>query len=271
MSEINIRIAIMDDIEDIAAISRTTWDGDDYLEKKAPGWIRDSSLYAGELDGKVVGTFRLSAMPEGVLWMEALRVHKDYRNRGYGRQLADASFETGKKIIGSGKAKCMEFSTYFKNAESIHISISQGFRVVNRFMLMNREGIDSTALNERIEPSEADFMSLPGHIPCGWKYPRLCRGGIEWALQRCDTWMRGDVLFLRERNSNETTPLRGAEDDPDSFLDGAEAAASSAGDSHSCIVLHESGIKVIERAFERGYDTWEPVEGCNVLIFRYNI
>ncbi len=271
MSELNIRIAIMDDIEDIAAISRTTWDGDDYLEKKARRWIRDSSLYAGELDGKVVGTFRLSEMPEGVLWMEGLRVHKDYRNRGYGRQLADASFETGKKIIGSGKAKCMEFSTYFKNAESIHISISQGFRVVNRFMLMNREGIDSTALNEKIEPSEADFMSLRGHIPCGWKYPRLCRSGIEWALQRCDAWRRGDTLFLRERNSDETTPLRGAEDDPDSFLDGAEAAASSAGGSHSCIVLHESGKKVIERAFERGYDTWEPVEGCNVLIFRYNI
>ena len=271
MSELNIRIAIMDDIEDIAAISRTTWDGDDYLEKKARRWIRDSSLYAGELDGLVVGTFRLSAMPEGVLWMEALRVHKDYRNRGYGRQLADASFGTGKKIIGSGKAKCMEFSTYFKNAESIHISISQGFRVVNRFMLMNREGIDSAAPIERIEPSDADFMFLRGHIPCGWKYPRLCRGGIEWALQRCDTWRRGDVLLLRERNSDEVTPLRGAEDDPDCFLDGAEAAATSAGKSDSCIVLHESGKKVIERAFERGYDTWEPVEGCNVLIFRYNI
>ncbi len=271
MSELNIRIAIMDDIEDISAISRTTWDGDDYLEKKARRWIRDSSLYAGELDSKVVGTFRLSAMPDGVLWMEGLRVHKDYRNRGYGRQLADASFETGKKIIGSGTAKCMEFSTYFGNAESIHISISQGFRVVNRFMLMNREGIDSTALNERIEPSDADFMSLPGHIPCGWKYPRLCRGGIEWALQRCDAWRNGEVLFLRERNSDETTPLRGSEEDPDSFLDGAEWAALSAGGSHSCIVIHESGIKVIERAFERGYDTWEPVEGCNVLIFRYNI
>ncbi len=271
MSELSIRIAAMDDMEDIAAISRTTWDGDDYLEKKALRWIRDRSLYAGELDGVVVGTFRLSHMPQGVLWMEGLRVHKDYRNRGYGRQLADASFEVGKKIIENGKAKCMEFSTYFKNLESIHISVSQGFRVVNRFILMNKEGIDSIAKIERIEPSDADFMFLPGHIPCGWKYPRLCPDGIEWALQRCDAWRRGDVLFLRERNSDETTPLRGAEDDPESFLDGAEAAALRAGESHSCIVLHESGKKVIERAFERGYDTWEPVEGCNVLIFRYNI
>jgi GNAT superfamily N-acetyltransferase len=271
MSELNIRIAIMDDIEDIAAISRTTWDGDDYLEKKARRWIRDCSLYAGELDGIVVGTFRLSPMPDGVLWMEGLRVHTDYRGRGFGRQLGDASFETGKKIMGSGSASCMEFSTYFKNDESIHISISQGFRVVNRFILMNREGIESTAKIERIEPSTKDFMSLPGHIPCGWKYPRLCPEGIEWALQRCDAWRRGNVLFLRERNSDEATPLSGSEDDPDSFLDGAEAAVLRAGDSHSCIVLHESDRKVIERAFERGYDTWEPVDDYNVLIFRYSI
>jgi len=59
----------MDDMQDIEAISRTTWDGDDYLEKKARRWIRDGSLHAGELDGRVIGTFRLSPMPAGVLWM----------------------------------------------------------------------------------------------------------------------------------------------------------------------------------------------------------
>ena len=271
MSELSIRIAIMDDLEDIAAISRTTWDGDDYLEKKARRWIKDCSLYAGELDGMVVGTFRLSPMPAGVLWMEGLRVHLKYRNRGYGRQLADAAFETGKKIIGSGSLTCLEFSTYFRNYESIHISISQGFRVVNRFILMNREGIDSKAGIESIVPSNEDFMSLPGHIPCGWKYPRLCPEGIEWALQRCDTWRKGDVLLLKKRSSDEATPLRGAEEDPDSFLDGAEAAILSAGGSNSCIVLHESSRKIIERAFERGYKTWEPADEYNVLLFRYHI
>ncbi len=271
MSELGIRIAVMDDLEDIAAISRTTWDGDDYLEKKAPRWIRDCSLYAGELDGRVVGTFRLSPMPAGVLWMEALRVKLEYRSRGYGRQLADAAFDTGKKIIESGRAECMEFSTYFRNDESIHISFTQGFRVVNRFILMNREGIDSTAEIEKIKPSDEDFMSLPGYIPCGWKYPRLCPEGIEWALQRCDVWRTGDVLLLRERNSDESTPLGGSEEDPDGFLDGAEAAALRAGASHSCIVLHESCRKVIERAFERDYNTWDPADDYNVLIFRYSI
>lgn len=271
MLKLSIRTAIMDDMEDIAAISRTTWDGDDYLEQKARRWIMDGSLFVGELDGRVVGTFRLSPMPAGVLWMEGLRVHLKYRNHGYGRQLADAAFSTGKKIIGSGKARYMEFSTYIMNDESIHISVSQGFRVVNRFILMTRESIDSSREIERIEPSNRDFMSLTGHIPCGWKYPLLCPEGIKWALNRCDAWRAGEVLFIRKNDSNETTPLRGAEEDPDSFLDGAEAAAMKAGDSDSCIVIHESDKKTIERAFDRGYDTWEPVDGYNVLIFRYEI
>ncbi|MEN8208899.1 MAG: GNAT family N-acetyltransferase [Candidatus Fermentibacteria bacterium] len=271
MPELSIRIAVRDDMEDIAAISRRTWDGDDYLEKKAGRWIRDHSLYAGELEGVVVGTFRLSQMPRGVLWMEGLRVHPEYRNRGYGRQLADAAFNTGKDIIESGRAGCMEFSTYFRNDESIHISLSQGFRVVNRFILMNRESIDSAEIPERADVSIEDFISLPGHIPCGWKYPRVCPEGVEWALQRSDAWRSGDILFLRERSSGEVTPIKGAEIDPDGFLDGAEAAALRAGDSHSCIILHESADRVIARAYERSYDTWEPVENCNVLIFRYNI
>ncbi len=270
MPELSIRIALMDDMEDIAAISRVTWDGDDYLEKEAPGWIRDCSLYAGEVDGKVVGTFRLSQMPEGVLWMEGLRVHLEYRSRGYGRRLADAAYKTGKKIIGSGKARCMEFSTYINNEGSIHITMSQGFRVVNRFILMTREGIDSSAEIERFEPIQKDFAALTEHIPCGWKYPRNCPGGIEWALQRCDAFRTGDVYFLRKRDSNEATPLRGAEEDPDSFLDGAETAAMKAGDSRSCIVLHESGQNIIERAFDRGYDSWEPVTDYNILVFRYD-
>ncbi|MCK4807236.1 MAG: GNAT family N-acetyltransferase [Candidatus Aegiribacteria sp.] len=267
----SIRIAVMDDMEDIAAISRSTWDGDDYLEKKARRWIGDCSLYAGEFNGKVIGTFRLSPMPAGVLWMEGLRVHLEYRSRGYGRQLADAAFATGKRIIGSGKSRCMEFSTYINNDESIHITMSQGFRVVNRFILMTREDIDPSAEIERFKPVQRDFTGLSQHIPCGWKYPRLCPEGIEWALKRCDVFRTGDVIFLRKKGSDEATPIRGAEENPDSFLDGAEASARKAGHSRSCIVLHESGKKIIKKAFDRGYDTWEPVGNYNILIFRYNM
>ncbi len=271
MTKLRVRIATFNDIDGIASISRKTWDGDDYLEEKAPGWIRDGSLYVGELNGKVVGTFRFSPMPDGVLWLEGLRVHNDYQGRGYGRQLADFSFEKGKNILKSGEAECMEFSTYILNNESIHLSMSRGFKAVNRFILMTREGIHSSAEIEGVEPSKSDFTSLTGHIPCGWKYPKLCPEGIKWALKRCDAYRNGDVCFLRKKDSYETTPLSGALDDPDGFLDGTETAASMAGNSHSCIIVHESWKNVIERAYRRGYGTWEPVDNYNVLVFRYTM
>jgi GNAT superfamily N-acetyltransferase len=271
MMKLVIRLATHEDIEDIAAISRTTWDGEDYLEGKAPGWIEDGSLFAGLLEGKVIGTFRLSPMPASVIWMEALRVREEYKGRGYGRELASAAFGKGKEALETGKAKYLEFSTYFNNVESIHISRSQGFRVVNRFLLMTREGIDSTADIDRCTPVFDDFSSLSGHIACGWKYPQLCQEGADWALNHCDAYRTGNVCFLRRSDSNEVTPLNGAAEEPDLFLDGAEVAARLAGDKNTCIVLHESSGSIIEEAYSRGYNTWEPVETHNILVFRYTL
>ncbi len=41
MPELRIKKATIKDLNDIAAISRRRWDGDDYLEKMAPEWISD--------------------------------------------------------------------------------------------------------------------------------------------------------------------------------------------------------------------------------------
>ncbi len=271
MQELKIRIATRNDMEDIAAISRTTWEGADYLEACARRWIGDRSLFAGELEGRLVGTFRICPMPHRVLWLEALRVHIDYQGCGLGRKLSDAAFDMGKNILERGEAECMEFSTYILNHESIHITTSQGFQVVNRFIIMTKEEIHESVGIDNADLQECDFTGLGDHIPCGWKYPRLCSEGIEWALKRCDAYRAGDVCFLKLRNADEMTPLTGALDDPDGFLNGAETAALMTGSSNSCIVVHESWKNVINRAFQRGYSTWEPVDGYNVLVFRYNM
>jgi len=271
MEKMRIRRACIDDIEAIAGISRTTWDGEDYLEEKAAEWITDRSLFTGELEGEVVGTFRISSMPDKVLWMEGLRIHIDHRGTGLGRELADAAFETARKIIEKGEAECIEFSTYVLNHESIHISRTQGFRLVNRFMLLFSDNIKPSSEVQTFKPSSEDFQELRDHIPCGWKYPRLSSDGIKWALERCDAFRTGQVSFLKKRNSVEAAPLKGAIENPDAFLDAVEAAAFGAVDSRSCIVVHHSGKPIIERAYERGYISWDPVDECNVLIFRYTV
>ncbi|MCK4505435.1 MAG: GNAT family N-acetyltransferase [Candidatus Aegiribacteria sp.] len=270
MSELIIRLASISDMDDIALISRTTWEGDDYLEKVAPEWIEKSSLYIGLLGDRGIGTFRIYMIPDGVLWLEALRVHMDFRGKGYGRELSEAALKIGNERINNGNAESMEFSTYFLNSESIYISVSQGFRVVNRFLYMERENPESTAEIKRIEASWKDFEVCPGHIPCGWKYPRACPEGMKWVNERAEIYRNRSVSFLMSTASGEFTPLRGAYDNPEQFFDGAEAVAGSLSIKRIKIILHETFETLIEEAYKRNYGTWDPVDGANVLVFRYD-
>lgn len=271
MTGISVRKASFEDSEAIAEISRGTWEGNDYLEKRAAEWTADGTLHVAELDGTVLGTFRISPMPCGVLWLEALRILAGFRGRGLGRQLAGAAFRMGRRLIEQGRGECMEFSTYVNNHESIHISTSQGFRVVNGFMLLGRESISASGKAESCTPPPDTFRETREHIPCGWKYPRACPDGIDWALRRCEGFRYGGVVFLRKRGSGEATPLDGSVSNPLDFIRGAEAAAAAAGSGESSIVVHESRTDLIATAFREGYSTWEPVDKRNVLVFRYPV
>lgn len=269
LSELIIRSARLSDMNDIAAISRTTWEGDDYLEILAPSWIEDGGFYIGLLDNRGIGTFRITMMPDRVLWLEGLRVHIDFRGKGYGRLLADAALEIAKGKIKSGEAECVEFSTYFLNSESIIISESQGFSRVNGFMFMTKENPEHNAFVKKIDASWKDFAICPGHIPCGWKYPRTCSEGMEWAKTRAEIYTNGVASFMMMTSSGEFTPLGGSSDNPGCFLEGAETVACMHGESSLQIVVHETFDSIIEEAYNRNYTTWDPVDGPNILVFRY--
>lgn len=269
MDGLTVRKATVDDLGAIADISRLTWEGEDYLEGAAADWIEDGTLYAGVWEDRVAGTFRISSMPCGVLWMEALRIHASLRGRGLGKELASSAFLIGTGMIERGFGDCLEFSTYFNNHESIHISRVQGFEVVNRFLLMYREGIGAATGAVPLTPEEVRFTETAGHIPCGWKYPRACCQGRRWALENCEAWGCRGVAFLRRKGSDEATPVCGSRKDPEGFLDGVEAVASCRGESHANIVLHESRTDLVDAARKRGYYTWEPAGAYNVMVFRY--
>lgn len=269
MSELIIRSARLSDMNDISSISRTTWEGEDYLESLAPSWIEDGGFYIGLLDNRVIGTFRITLMPDRVLWFEGLRVHMDFQGKGYGRVLADTALEIARGKIKSGEAECVEFSTYFLNSESIIISESQGFKRVNGFMLMTKENPEHSAIVRKIDASWKDFAICPGHIPCGWKFPRTCSEGMEWAKTRAEIYTNGDASFMMMTSSGEFTPLGGSPDNPVRFLEGAKTAAHMHGESKVQIIVHETFNSIIEEAYSRNYTTWDPVDGPNILLFRY--
>lgn len=270
MTAVKVRRAETKDTAGIASISRSTWEGSDYLESRSAEWINDGSLFVGEYRGEVAGTFRISRMPADVLWLEALRVHGDLRGRGLGRSLADAAFEVALDTIRDGTGKCIELSTYVNNRESIHIIESQGFGIVDRFVILHADLKDPEADIEGIEPSLEDFDETVEHISCGWKFPRLCAEGIRWSLERCRAYRFREASFLMKKDSPAAFPLIPALEAPDCFFQGAEAAAGIGGRDKLEIMLPSAYDSLISSAFARGYESWEPLDECNVLVFRYD-
>jgi hypothetical protein len=210
-------------------------------------------------------------MPAGVLWLEALRVHRDFRGLGIGREIANSAFLIGRRIIAGGSASCMEFSTYINNHESIHISMQQGFQVVNRFTLMSVETGNGPKPPQPWNPRHSEFHPLRGHIPCGWKFPRVSPEGVQWALDRSECFRFGEAVFIRKTDSDASAPLGSSLEHPLDYLNGARSLAASRNEERAYIVFHSSRRDILQLARELGFDTWEPVEAFNVLVFRYNM
>ncbi len=268
VSRMLVRPLCEDDLDDIAWISRSIWDGGDYIPSVAPAWLKEGGFYGGELDGRIVGTFRMTLMPTGVLWFEGLRIHSDLQGQGFGRILADRALEIGDSIITEGYANCQEFCTYIFNVESLEIARSQGFEVVNGFLLLVRDGPFLPAEVREIEASSTSIPDRGGHIPCGWKHPRYSSEGIRWTMERSIQLACGSARMMKRSNSETYIPLRGSAEYPYDLLNGVEGDAFARDSESAELILHSSQTEIIEEAYRRGWGMWKKTEENNILVLR---
>ena len=61
-----IRLVRKEDKPFIEEIARLTWEGEDYLARVFDSWVKDGNFYVLELEGKVVGTAKLTILPDKV-------------------------------------------------------------------------------------------------------------------------------------------------------------------------------------------------------------
>ncbi|GAB6101553.1 hypothetical protein JCM16138_07760 [Thermococcus atlanticus] len=92
-----IRKARPEDRPFIEEIAQLTWGGEDYLARVFDEWLGDN-FYVLELDGKVIGTAKLTILPDKVGWLEGLRVHPNYQKRGFGRVLHNFMLQKGRRL-----------------------------------------------------------------------------------------------------------------------------------------------------------------------------
>ena len=114
------------DRDDVLEISRYTWDGHDYLGTVFDEWVNDPKCdFVGvEVEGRVVAVGNLRLIEGGRTgWLEGLRVHPNFRQRGYANEITAYLVAEGERL-GVGR---LRYTTSDRNVESLKIAAKAGF------------------------------------------------------------------------------------------------------------------------------------------------
>lgn len=148
-----------EDLKDVLEVEASAMKG-------FPGYIGDAFDYykstKGELsvvtlDGKIIGVGKMSVLFDGSAWLEALRVHSDYQQRGAGAKIYERYFEqveaydcphvalyTGRKNIGSqklGRRHGLETDVFYTSftADSYNVESVVEFKLTNELPKLKNE------------------------------------------------------------------------------------------------------------------------------------
>ncbi len=81
-----IRRAKTGDKTTVLEFCKNTFSWGDYIEDVWESWQSKDGLYVMEVNGKVIGVYNM-ALHEKQTWIEGMRVHPKYRQRGFGKQM----------------------------------------------------------------------------------------------------------------------------------------------------------------------------------------
>jgi GNAT superfamily N-acetyltransferase len=96
-----VRPARPGDKEPLMSFIKDNWGGHDYIPKAWDEWLRDEEgkVFVAETDGVPVGMNRVKFLLDGSAFLEAARVHPDFRGRGLATMLGKSAM---RYAIGRG-------------------------------------------------------------------------------------------------------------------------------------------------------------------------
>ncbi|EHR79367.1 GNAT family acetyltraansferase [Thermococcus litoralis DSM 5473] len=265
-----IRKAKPEDKPFIEEIAKLTWEGEDYLARVFDSWVEDGNLYVLELEGKVIGTAKLTLLPDKVGWLEGLRVHPDYRGRGFGRIVHNFMIQKGRELAEKSIINALEFSTYFLNKESIAMAKKDGFKIVKRYYIMGKavEEIKPS------KPSDSTIASLEEleyeeYIPVGWKFVHKVPEALDWLKEKAIIKECGGTKFMMPKDSESAfVPFHLSKPYVKQLLPCMAQEALKANQKYLEIMVPEERKKLLEPLRELGFEVWDNCKEPNVLVFR---
>lgn len=265
-----IRPAAPEDLPGLADISRGTWDGGDYLEAVAPGWIAEGGMFSGIMAGRLFGCYKITVMPGRVAWLEGLRVHPSMRGRGLGRLLSEDCFSRAEAMRASGTVDFVEFETYYHNAESIAIALSRGFERVETFRFLHRASMppEGSAPAVVVPLEERDLLPYPARIPLGWKAVLRTEDTAGSIAGMCEVREASGLRFMSRPGENVFTPCSSAMESPVEAGRAMARTAHASGDDTVEVMLPGSAGDVESRLMSDGWGYWEEPREPNAWVFR---
>ena len=253
----------------VEEISEATWDGEDYLHTVFHFWLEDGNFYALEIDGRVAGTVKLTILPDRVAWLEGLRVHPDYRGRGYGRELHDFIVSVGKRMRDEGKTNFIEFATHLHNYKSRKMAEKMGFKVVKRYYFSFLERMEGAKF-ENSELNSLDEIGCSDYIPYGWKFLHCGEEALNWLNENAGIGKIGDYKFIYPLKNTEPSffPLNPEEEALRKIVKAMSYYAEKMGKEHVATMVPEEEKKLLKTLQALGFQSVVDFSVPDVLVYR---
>lgn len=260
-----IRKAQKKDKHDILVLSRQIWD-DDYIYRVFDSWLEDGGFYVGELNGKVIGTAKLTVLPGDIAWLEGLRLMPNQQQMGLGRQLSEFVFKKALALKHSGKIEHIEFSTYYHNNASLHMGYKSGFNVIEKYNVLSIKNRGKKLKLPQTRLNKNDFSWKKRHISAGWKFLLKSDDAVEWLNNECNVYQADGFKIYVKHNDSCANINRFTVRDI-SYL--KQCILSVTHEPYAELMIPSRFTGLAEGLIKNGFSYWDKSHEPNVYLLRY--
>jgi N-acetylglutamate synthase-like GNAT family acetyltransferase len=145
------------DLHDVEEISRHIWEGNDYVPMVFDEWLKDakSRFFGVETDGRIVAVGNLRLIEnKRTGWMEGLRVHPEYRGRGFANEITQHLVREAERL----GLQRLRYTTSDENIASLKLAKEAGFSELMKmavFWVTNATTMPQTQAYLQIEEADS--------------------------------------------------------------------------------------------------------------------
>jgi len=191
-----IRDARAEDKPAVIELTRTIWEGEDYLPYVFDDWLETTSgeFFVLELDGRLAGLGRALVSEEGDAWLEGGRIHPELQGQG----LASVMFAYQMHKVRRLGCRAARFTTASDNLPVQHLATATGFQKITDSSLCEADpgGDFNAVVLGKMERDAAwdmiqasDWWKATDGLKCaGWVWEVITPARFDAWLQAGDVW-----------------------------------------------------------------------------------